>query len=42
MSREWSLADITTPAGLRLYEAIATQTHVLDEHDERIPVEVDP
>jgi uncharacterized protein YhbP (UPF0306 family) len=39
---EWSLADITAPAGLRLYEAIATQTYVLDEHDERIPVDVDP
>ena len=38
---EWSLADVAGPAVLRLYEATMTGLYVLDEHDERIPVEID-
>jgi hypothetical protein len=38
---EWSLNDVVAPAGLRLYEATRTELYVLDEHDQRIPVEVD-
>jgi hypothetical protein len=38
--REWTAEDVVAPARLRLYRAIAVDRYVLDEHDERIPVEL--
>jgi nitroimidazol reductase NimA-like FMN-containing flavoprotein (pyridoxamine 5'-phosphate oxidase superfamily) len=37
-AREWTRADVLAPAGLRLYSATASETFVLGEGDERIPV----
>jgi hypothetical protein len=35
---EWTLADVTPPARLRLYRATASAAYVLGRTDERIPV----
>lgn len=37
-AREWTADDVTSPAGLRLYRALASAQFVLDERDQRIPV----
>ena len=37
--RDWTLADVEPPAGLRLYHATAVAQYVLDEHDNRVPVD---
>jgi nitroimidazol reductase NimA-like FMN-containing flavoprotein (pyridoxamine 5'-phosphate oxidase superfamily) len=36
--RPWSLADVQSPARLRLYRAAASAHYVLDEGDNRVPV----
>jgi nitroimidazol reductase NimA-like FMN-containing flavoprotein (pyridoxamine 5'-phosphate oxidase superfamily) len=38
--REWTLEDVQAPARRRLYRAKAMQHYILDEHDERMPVDV--
>jgi nitroimidazol reductase NimA-like FMN-containing flavoprotein (pyridoxamine 5'-phosphate oxidase superfamily) len=38
--REWTAEDVVAPARHRLYRATAVDRFVLDEHDERIPVEL--
>ena len=38
---EWSLADVVGQAALRLYEAITSGIYVLDEHDQRVAVDID-
>jgi uncharacterized protein YhbP (UPF0306 family) len=38
---DWTLADVTAPARLRLYRATATAMFVLDEGDRRVPVSLD-
>ena len=37
-AREWSLADVTPPAELRLYRAKASARFVLDPNDRRVPL----
>jgi hypothetical protein len=34
----WTRTDVLAPARLRLYRATASETFVLDRHDQRIPV----
>jgi nitroimidazol reductase NimA-like FMN-containing flavoprotein (pyridoxamine 5'-phosphate oxidase superfamily) len=36
--RPWSLEDVKSPARLRLYRATASAHYVLDERDQRVPV----
>jgi hypothetical protein len=36
--RAFTLEDVRSPAGLRLYRATAADQYILDEHDERVPV----
>ena len=36
--REWTIADVEAPAELRLYRARASDQYLLDEHDNRVPV----
>jgi hypothetical protein len=36
---EWSVADVSPPASLRLYRATATAVFVLGPHDRRIAVD---
>lgn len=38
---EWKREDVVAPADLRLYEATVSAIYVLDEHDQRVPVEID-
>lgn len=38
---EWALAEVVGQAALRLYEATVSAIFLLDEHDQRIPVEID-
>jgi hypothetical protein len=40
-AREWTLADVSTPARLRLYRAAASATFVLGPNDRRVPVTLD-
>ena len=35
---EWTRSDVLAPADRRLYRATASETFVLGEHDQRIPV----
>jgi pyridoxine/pyridoxamine 5'-phosphate oxidase len=35
-AREWTIADVTVPASLRLYRAIASAWFVLDPNDRRV------
>jgi nitroimidazol reductase NimA-like FMN-containing flavoprotein (pyridoxamine 5'-phosphate oxidase superfamily) len=37
-AREWTLADVTAPASLRLYRATASAWFVLGPDDRRVPV----
>jgi hypothetical protein len=37
---EWSLEDVTEPARHRLYRATAEALYVLDEHDQRVEVQL--
>lgn len=37
-ARAWTVADVTPPARLRLYRAVASATYVLGPGDRRIPV----
>ena len=37
---EWSAEDVREPAELRLFQATAEATYVLDEHDQRVEVEL--
>jgi hypothetical protein len=37
----WTLDDVRPPRRLRLYRAIASEQWVLDEHDRRVPVDLD-
>jgi len=37
---EWTAADVVAPARHRLYRAIAVDRYVLDEHDDRLAVEL--
>jgi len=36
---EWTEEKVTPPAQFRLYRAIASQVYVLDDHDQRVPVD---
>jgi nitroimidazol reductase NimA-like FMN-containing flavoprotein (pyridoxamine 5'-phosphate oxidase superfamily) len=36
--RRWKAEDVLPPARHRLYRAVASEQFVLDEHDERLPV----
>ena len=40
-ARAWTIADVTTPASLRLYRATASAWFVLDANDRRVPVRPD-
>jgi pyridoxine/pyridoxamine 5'-phosphate oxidase len=40
-AREWTIADVTAPASLRLYRATASAWFVLDPNDQRVPVRPD-
>jgi Pyridoxamine 5'-phosphate oxidase len=37
----WTAADVTGDAQFRLYRALAAQHFLLDEHDHRVPVDLD-
>jgi nitroimidazol reductase NimA-like FMN-containing flavoprotein (pyridoxamine 5'-phosphate oxidase superfamily) len=39
---KWTLEDVTEPAGHRLYRATAEAVYVLDEHDQRVEVQLPP
>jgi nitroimidazol reductase NimA-like FMN-containing flavoprotein (pyridoxamine 5'-phosphate oxidase superfamily) len=39
--REWTADGVVAPSHLRLYHAIAVDQFVLDENDDRLPVELD-
>jgi nitroimidazol reductase NimA-like FMN-containing flavoprotein (pyridoxamine 5'-phosphate oxidase superfamily) len=39
--RAWTSEDVLSPARHRLYRATASEQFVLDEHDERLPVNLD-
>jgi nitroimidazol reductase NimA-like FMN-containing flavoprotein (pyridoxamine 5'-phosphate oxidase superfamily) len=39
--RRWKPEDVLPPARHRLYRAIASEQFVLDEHDERLPVNLE-
>ena len=39
--REWTLADVNSPARLRLYRAAASAQFVLGPNDQRVPVTLD-
>ena len=36
----WTVNDVREPAHLRLYRARAVEHFVLDEHDQRVPVDL--
>lgn len=38
--RRWTLEDVLSPARHRLYRATASEQFVLDEHDQRLPVDL--
>jgi pyridoxine/pyridoxamine 5'-phosphate oxidase len=40
-AREWTIADVTAPASLRLYRASASARFVLGPNDRRVPVTPD-
>ena len=38
--REWTADDVVSPARLRLYRATAVDQYLLDENDNRVPVDL--